>query len=273
MTLNLFDPELTYISSEYKLEQRVEETSGTITRSGIKKSDQLTGIELRLLPPYILDNSTKKTIFSKDFAKVYCLVIVVSDANNQLVGGIDLQGFPRIGDNEHLPINKTIFYWQQDKANDIPPSQIHALCSIIKSKKDLRDVAEIMQNLKTDADYNSIIGGITNLATNGAVVGAALGLVTNLASIVGKFLGNVEDKPIGTIINSYTSLYGDFNTLGVVKKAYPTKNVHFEIDIIVQNKQALKSSTPQVRGSDKNNAEVTLARPFQNVLGDLHALS
>ncbi|MBN8789379.1 MAG: hypothetical protein J0I84_20045, partial [Terrimonas sp.] len=70
-----------------------------------------------------------------------------------------------------------------------------------------------------------------------------------------------------------TSLYGDFNTLGVVKKAYPTKNVHFEIDIIVQNKQALKSSTPQVKGYDKNNAGVTLARPFQNVLGDLHALS
>lgn len=79
--------------------------SGRLSRA-IPTSGKLTGIELRLLPPFVKDNNTEPFFPFPGFSKLYCLTIVVSDIGNQLVGGIDLQGFPRIGDNEHLPNNK-----------------------------------------------------------------------------------------------------------------------------------------------------------------------
>lgn len=245
MALNLFDKErmFTRISTEQlgKSSSSAKALRGTV--SSIVPSNELTGIEVRLLPPFIIDNNTEPFLFWPGYAKLYCLVIVVSDANNQLVGGIDLQGFPRIGDNEHLPINKTIFYWQQSDAVSKPPTQIHTMCSVIKSKKGLRDTGEILAGLKDDAGYKSITKTIADLAKKATPAGAALDIVTELAGVVGKHLKNVEDKPIGTIINSYTALYGDFNTPGVVKKTYPTKKINFDLEIIVRNNESKVKST------------------------------
>src|SRR5687767_3371633 len=77
--------------------------------TGIGNSSAATGIEVRMLPPLIKDNRTERIFPFPGFAKLYCVTIIVSDLPNQTVGGIDLDKFPRIGDNEHLPINKTLF--------------------------------------------------------------------------------------------------------------------------------------------------------------------
>jgi hypothetical protein len=210
---------------------------------GFTSPDKLTGVEIRLLPPYIIDNKTKGFGIFKGYAKLYCLTIVVSDANNQLTGGIDLLGFPRIGDEEYLPINKSIFYWQQQENETKAPSQIHIMVTVMKSKKGLRDIGAIMSKMKSDADYKGILKQIADIGKSTSAVGVAIGLVTDVASIVGKYLTEVEDKPLGTIINSYTALSGDFAKQSVNHRTYKTRNVNFDINIIVRNAELSAEKT------------------------------
>lgn len=229
-------------------------TSAVFTPSGqlareIPTSDKLTGIELRLLPPFVKDNNTEPFFPFPGFSKLYCLMIVVSDIGNQLVGGIDLQGFPRIGDEEHLPINKTIFYWQQSETDKQPPKQIHTMCAVIKSKKGLRDTGKILTSLKNDEEYKTLMGTVAGMASASSPVGAAVDIVTQVAGIVGRYLVDVEDKPVGTVINSFTDIRGDFDHEGVRKYAFPTKKVDFEMEVIV------RAQRPATRGLEKLQEE------------------
>ena len=243
MAIKFFDPEIISKSSKKVLETKPKKTAETPMKQiggDIQESSSVSGIELRLLPPLIKDNNTKRFGPFPGYAKLYCVVIVVSDVNNQLTGGIDLQGFPRIGDNENLPINKTIFYWLKGNDTGKAPTQIHAMCSVIKSKKSLRQAGEIMAAMKDDEGYKSITQRLASMATNATAVGAVISIVTELAGIVGKYLGNVEDKPIGTVINSYTVINGDFDKVGINELKYPTKKVDFEFDLIVRDKSREK---------------------------------
>jgi hypothetical protein len=201
----------------------------------IQSSADVSGIEVRLLPPLIKDNHTTKIFPFPGYSKLYCLTIVVSDVTNQLAGTIDIKGFPRIGDNEYLPVNKTIFYWQQEKPEEKSPSQIHVFTSVIKSKEALRDVGTILTSVKSDTNYQGLVGSLGKLATDATVYGTVADIVMQVAGIVGKYLGNVEDKAIGTVINSYTTLHGDFDKLGNNKISYPTRDVGFDFEITVRD--------------------------------------
>src|SRR5574337_1209527 len=140
MAINFLDPETTQLSNgNIKLSGALSSLSKSEISSLIKTSKDVTGVELRMLPPLIKDNHTPAVWPFPGFSKLYCLTVVVSDIPNQSVGAIDLKGFPRIGDNEHLPINKTIFYWQSSNEKEEGPNQIHVMCSVMKSKEALRD--------------------------------------------------------------------------------------------------------------------------------------
>ncbi|MBW4953805.1 hypothetical protein, partial [Klebsiella pneumoniae] len=120
-----------------------------------------------------------------------------SNVTNQLIGTIDLQGFPRIDDKENLPINKTVYLWQAEKKEDKAPNQIHVFCSVMKSKQSLRDVGEILSKVKEDAEYKDLIGNLAKLAKDAAKFNVATDVLTSVASVVGRHLGKVEDKPLG----------------------------------------------------------------------------
>jgi hypothetical protein len=236
MAINFLDPETTQVSNgNIKLAGAISALSKSEIATLIKTSKDVSGIELRMLPPLIKDNHTPAVWPFPGFSKLYCLTVVVSDIPNQTVGAIDLKGFPRIGDNEHLPINKTIFYWQSTGKKDTGPTQIHTMCTVMKSKQALRDVAKIMASVKDDAEYKTLIGSIAKLAKDAAKFNLVTDVIVQVAGVVGKYLGNVEDKPLGTVINSYTTLHGDFDKIGINQLLYPTRDVDFEFQLVVRN--------------------------------------
>lgn len=240
MALDLLHPEtLTWLNRPKSNGKLPSAKKKSLTGGGeIPTSEELTGIELRLLPPYIIENNTPKVFPFPGFAKLYCLVLVVSDVNNQLVGGIDLQGFARVGDREHIPISKTLFYWESGGEEKIPPKQIHILCSVIKSKEGLRNVGEILTKIKSDTDYKDLMSTLSKMAKTASGIGMTLDLLGQVGAVVGKYLGKVEDKPLGSIIQSFTALRGDFDNKGVHKRGYPTRNVNFELELIIRDRSA-----------------------------------
>jgi hypothetical protein len=242
MALNFLDPETTSISVE--LSKSIAGGNKTSLIKGLTEihtSSEVTGIELRMLPPLIKENNTPKVWPFPGYAKLYCLTIVVSDVTNMLAGTIDLKGFPRIGNNEHLPINKTIFYWQADDKNTQSPNQIHVFSSIIKSKESLRDVGQVMTTVKNDDGYKSLISGLATLAKGASTLSPVTDIIVEVAGIVGKYLGKVEDKALATVINSYTTIHGDFDKLGVNDLNYTTRNVDMEFDLTVRDESKNKT--------------------------------
>ncbi len=263
MVINFLDPETTSVSNRFEAAKKTStNTSAKKAFAKIDSSDDVSGIEIRMLPPLIKDNGTPAVWPFPGYARFYCLTIVVSDVDNQLAGNIDLKGFQRIGDNEHLPINKTIFYWQSQTANDKAPNQIHVMCSIIKSKKDLREVGNILSSVKSDGNYQTLIGTLKNVAKNAAKFAMVTDIITQIAGIVGGYLGKVEDKPLATVINSYTTIHGDFDKIGISPLAYPTRNADFHFHLVVRDAAAVK--TLVIAGA-KNTASKAARSSIKNL--------
>ncbi|MEO6001152.1 MAG: hypothetical protein ABIN89_30140 [Chitinophagaceae bacterium] len=238
MAINFLDPESTTVLNGIL---RGSTSAASPVLNNIITSKDVSGIEVRMLPPFIKDNHTERIWPFPGLAQMYCLTIVVSDVTNQLAGAIDLKGFPRMGDNEFLPMNKTIFYWQSENDTDKGPSQIHVFCSIIKSKKSLRDVAKVLGEMKDDDGYKGLIGSLSSLTKTAAQFNVVTDIILELAGVVGKYLGNVEDKPIGTVINSYTTLHGDFDNAGISPLLYNTPDTDFKFEVVVRNKAILQA--------------------------------
>ena len=204
--------------------------------NGIPFSGDVAGIELRMLPPLIRDNHTLAFWPFPGRARLYCLTLVISDAANQLTGFMDLNAFPRIGKGDYLPINKTIYYWEEeDDKPGRPPSQLHVVTSIIKSKEALRETGEILSKVKDDDAYQSLVTELGSLLKDAASFNAITSLTMQAAHIVGQYLGRVDDQPIGTVINSFTRLHGDWDRLGITPITIPTRDVDFQYELIIRD--------------------------------------
>jgi hypothetical protein len=206
------------------------------TRGDVPKSDELSGIELRLSRVLIKNNGTPKIPPFPGLAQMYLLIIVISDLENP-VQNIDLKGFAKVDDFEELPVDRTIFYWKKDDNNKKNPGQIHAFVSVIKSKEKVREVGDVMRSVKEDKDYSSIVANLKALITSATSFGQITDSVFSLASIVGKYLGKVQDKPLFTWVQSYTDINGDLDFLGKMSKDKENENAALVLTLIVRDKE------------------------------------
>ncbi|WP_110997988.1 hypothetical protein [Taibaiella soli] len=228
MSVDFLDEETSQIQTDSQLK------AGAL--SVVPSSVDVSGIELRMLPPFIRDNRTLRIWPFPGYAKLYCLTIVISDVANQLTGLMDLNAFPRIGKNEFLPVNKSIFYWEDKDGASQAPNQLHTMCSVIKSKESLRETGDIMTHVKDDAEYKSLVDKLSSVVADTASFAAVTNISMQIANIVGQYLGKVDDKPIGTVVNSYTRLHGDWDKLGITPIAAATKNVDFNFELVIRDR-------------------------------------
>ncbi|MBS1585994.1 MAG: hypothetical protein JSS82_10675 [Bacteroidetes bacterium] len=236
--------------------RHLEPMAGAVAGGGqagsIFSSAEVDGIEIRMLQPLIRDNNTLKVWPFPGKAKLYCLTMVISDIANQLVGMMDLNNFAGIGDNEYLPINKTIFYWQGSDSDQKSPNQVHIISSIIKSKERLREAGAILANVKTDSGYKSLMGDLSSIAADAASFTTVTDIAMQLASIVGQYLGKVDDNPLGTVVNSFTRLHGDWDKIGVTPVRMPTRNVDFDFELIVRDYKRPQTEVQMALASDRS---------------------
>lgn len=201
----------------------------------IPSSADVAGIELRMLPPYIRDNHTLLLRpFYRGMAKLYCLTLVISDAANQLSGLMDLNAFPRVGRHSFLPINKTIFYWEAGEGR-VAPNQVHVMCSVIKSKGALREAGLVLEQAKADKEYKALVDELGSLNGEVATLTTVSNLTLQIASVVGRYLGQVQDSPLGTVVQSFTRLHGDWDRLGITPIKTRTQDVDFDFELIIRD--------------------------------------
>lgn len=197
---------------------------------------EISGIELRMLPPFIRNNHTPKIWPFPGRARLYCLTMVVSDVANQLNGYIDLNSFGRIGSGELLPVNKTLYYWERDSAEATAPNQLHVVCSVIKGKGALRDVGAVLGSAREDQEYRRLVDRLGAMVADTASVATVVNLALQITGVVGRYLGHVSDQSLGTMVRSFTRLHGDWDKPGIVPLTVPTRDVDFSLELVVRNK-------------------------------------
>jgi len=202
----------------------------SLNRGDVPTSEQISGIEVRLSKAHIIDNKTKPFGPFPGLAKVYFMNIIISDISASQLA-LNLDGFEKVDDNQQLSVDRTLFYWKKVKKADKAPSQIHVMSSLIKSKQALRNTADILAKAKDNSDYKNLAGKLGTLLKNTASVTNVSSMVFEMAGIIGKLLGKVDDKPLLTRFQSFTDVAGNFNQLG--KTDHPFKNRYAEVDFSI----------------------------------------
>lgn len=206
-------------------------------RSPVPGSSQVSGIEIRMLPPLIKNNRTPKFWPFPGKAKLYIITIVISDVANQLLGQMDLNTFAKVGDGEILPVNKTIFYWEKPDKETAAPNQVHIMSSVIKSKGALREAGNILGSIRTDSEYQQLLAQLSTLSTNMASYNMVKDIALQLTTLIGTYLGRIDDRPIGAAVHSFTRLRGDWDDLGVKPFQVITDNVDFNFELVVRDEE------------------------------------
>lgn len=200
---------------------------------GISNSKNISGIEVRLSRAFIIENKTKPVLFFPGFAKLYLIVTVVSDQGN-IVQTLDLKSFAKVGDNEDLPVDKTIYFFKKNEDNE-SPSQIHILVSVVKSKQALRDVARVLADVKNDKEFGDLVSTMKETIKNANAVDQLSNTLFSVAAIFGKFLGEVDDKPLMTWVQSFTDINGDFDKLGKTTIGRKNNFAALDLSIIIRD--------------------------------------
>lgn len=220
--------ELNFSQEKHKKSKLVSEA--------IPTSGNITGIEVRLSRAHIIDNKTPKVLIFPGYAKIYLLAIVVSDVGNA-APALNLKSFAKVGDRENLPVDASLFYWKEGGDNVKPPSQIHTLVSIIKSKGDLRNVSEVLANAQANDDFKKVSQSLGNLVKAAAQLNAVTSLLLDVSNVLGRFLGDVDDKPLLTWVQSFTDINGDFDALGKTTTSRKNKWAAADLSIIIRDKE------------------------------------
>ena len=232
---NLYSEELNFEETKDLREEK------SITRGDISTSEEISGIEVRLSKAVVLDNKTKPFGPFPGLAKVYFMNIVISDISTSQID-LSLNGFEKVDDNQVLAVDRTLFFWKKTNQTPTSASQIHIMSSLIKSKQNLRDTAEILSKVKEDANFKGLSTQLGTLLKSAASVSNISNIVFEVAGIVGGFLGKVEDKPLLTRFQSFTDIAGDFNQLGKTISPFSNKYAELDFALFIRDKERQKEA-------------------------------
>jgi len=205
-------------------------------RGDIQTSGEISGIEVRLSKAYIVDNKTKRFGPFPGLATVYFMNIILSDITASQID-LNLTGFEKVDDKQTLAVDKTLFYWKKTDDSPKPPSQIHIMSSLLKSKKGLRDTAAVVAKAKDDSSFKDLSTKFGALLKTASSFNAISDIVLQVGGIVGNLLKDVEDKPLLTRFQSFTDLRGDFNQLGKTDNPFSNKYAELDYSIFIRDKE------------------------------------
>lgn len=202
----------------------------------VPNSREISGIEVRLSRVVVHDNKTARVWPFPGLARMYFMCVVLSDAAKKPVT-IDLKGFQKVNDGDALQIDRTLYYWKKNKATrrEEAPSQVHLFICMLKSKEALRDTGRMLKAISSDKSFKSAASDAKKLLKKSGDAAAITGMLFNLAGAAGRWLGEVDDKPLFAWAQSFTDINGDFDVLGKTDKQASNKYVSMALSVIIRD--------------------------------------
>lgn len=214
---------------------KVEKRRSVAPPGDVPRSTDISGIEVRLKNVLVKDNNTPAIFPFPGYAKLYFLNVVASTTGGDPIR-LNLKGFEKVDDGDALNVDKTLFYWKREQATDVAPGQIHVFTSLVKSKQPLRDVASVLSEVQRDSSYKLLTSTLDALLKSSTPVGDISNLVFNLAGVISKYLGKVDDKPLFSWFQSFTDINGDFDVLGKTEKSAGNRYASCELSLVIRDK-------------------------------------
>jgi len=206
------------------------------------ETGNISGIAIRMLPPFIRDNRQLKIWPFPGNARLYCLTTVVSDVHNELTGTMDLSGFARVGRNDFLPVNKLIYQWQRQTPQQSLPDNVHIMCSVIKSREPIRDTDRVLAAVKNDSDYRDIVDHLNAVISGTASFAMVTNMTVKIAAVISRYLGKTTDMPVATVVDSFSRLHGDWDKPGIRQVGMSARNADFGFEVIVYDDDPLSTA-------------------------------
>lgn len=202
----------------------------------VPNSREISGIEVRLSSVVINDNKTARVWPFPGLARMYFICIVLSDDAKKPVS-IDLKGFEKVNDGDALHIDRTLFYWKKGVSSKRgeTPSQVHLFLCMLKSKEALRDTGRMLKAITSDKSFRSAASEAKKLMKKAGDAASITGMLFNLAGAAGRWLGEVDDKPLFAWVQSFTDINGDFDVLGKTDKKASNKYVSMALSVIIRD--------------------------------------
>ncbi|MGN6566430.1 MAG: hypothetical protein ACTHJ0_00685 [Flavipsychrobacter sp.] len=191
-------------------------------------------IELKLLPPFIKKNRERNICRSLVLKEnLYCITIVVDDANDTLHERIYIDGFDLVKSKTYLPVQGTIFSWQSGAESEPEPSCIYFATSIIRCRQKLRDFNMIMERIMQDERYIGLIEKMSSLVPATISLAYMANIMLRVLDILNKYLGKIDSTPLGLVFNSVSYFDGDLEKRQEKSICLNTKHVDFRYELKV----------------------------------------
>jgi len=202
--------------------------SSDLARSGLRDiptSNALTGVEARLSQVLVKDNKTPHIGPFIRYSDLYVIASSIDDLGGE-PRSINLQGFADVDDGEHLPVDRTVYYWKPEAVDSKAPGAVHVLISVIKSKEGIRDLGAALASLRSADDLKTVVAALVAAAVSGGAT-AVQDAFLPLLGVVGGVLGRIDDTPLLTTVLSFTDINGDFDQLG--RHPYPQQTRYVDV--------------------------------------------
>ena len=218
---------------------------------GTTPPGDICGLAINLNHVLVKNNNTPAVAPLPGYAKLYFLNMVAANMGGTSLR-LHLKAFEKVENDDALNVDKTLCSWQRNKPGETAPADVHVFSALIKSKQPLRDTASVLSEVQRDSSFKLLSAALDNLLKSKTGVEDISNLVFNLAGIVGKYLGKVDEKPLFCWLQSFTGMGSNSEVLGKTEKA--AGNLYASMGLSINIKD-------EVRVEDEALLERTDRRP------------
>ncbi|HVW99540.1 MAG TPA: hypothetical protein VHA52_03735, partial [Candidatus Babeliaceae bacterium] len=155
----------------------IREISGYRRYPGIDKRNDITGSEevpdtithLRLNMLSLNVRESKLPYFWHGLTSrgLCCLTFVISDTCDRYDGMISVDSFSMHAKDNYFPMFNNIYDWEMDK-HKYMPRQVHVICAVFRSRQVIKNIQQVIDNIKADPSYRDLSEKLLSLVPGSA---------------------------------------------------------------------------------------------------------
>jgi hypothetical protein len=187
-------------------------------QQGTAHTGNICGLEINVNNVLVKNNNTPAVFPFPGYAKVYFLNLVAANLRGAGLR-LQLKAFEKVENDDALAMDKTLCTWQRERPEEAAPGELHIFSALIKSRQPLRDTASVLSEVQRDGSYKLLTAALDSLLKSNTPAEDISNLLFNIAGIVGKYLGKLDEKPLFCWLQSFTGITTAHEVLGKTEKA------------------------------------------------------
>ncbi len=211
--------------------------------------ENLVGIQLRMMPPLVKHNGGYSFWSPDTKVNLYCLTLIFEDIDGRFNGLLCLDSFSGVGDNEFLNVYKALYDWKGNSATTAP-DRIFFISTIVRCKRKPVDIDIILHNTRKSKNYRELVDMLSSMVSDTVSFPQIVNVAMKITDVIKQNMGKIDNVSVATTAHYFNKHHGDLDKIGAVSIKNATKNVIFDFELTIYNKELITA--------DINNTVATL---------------